>query len=490
MSFILNICKIFNNSSYGDRGGKMDWNNLLSRKRLGIKSEDTEKQDNEDKHPSFQRDFNRIIFSSAFRRLQDKTQVFPLATTDFVRTRLTHSLESSSVGRSLGSIAGNSLPEKYKLPNDIQSSDLGTIVATACLAHDIGNPPLGHAGEEAIRSFFINNYKRKEKLNENELADLEKFEGNAQGFRILTRLQYPENKGGLNLTYATLAAFLKYPTSSLDTLSTEDKDVSKEFSYKKHGFFNFDKEFFDEVVGEVGLVKRKNSEYARHPLAFLVEAADDICYRIVDFEDSYRFKLIDFDNVYSSLHAIAGCNDEFYSFKKLSKNLEDIKDKDRKIEYLRAKSIHVLIHKAVDVFIENIDKIMTGEFNSDLVSDIKNENIEKALNAIEKESIKYAYHSLGVLDVEIVGFKVIPELLRIFLEASNDACEKGGIEKSSSVNKRILLRFPQLLNEQDVKKGISEYERILKVTDFISGMSDSFAVSVYKKLSGMSLPGM
>lgn len=472
----------------------MEWEKLLSEKRLGKKNA---KGDSEDGRNPFERDFDRITFCSAFRRLQDKTQLFPLATTDFVRTRLTHSLEVSSVGRSLGTIIGKKLKEEAEKTggksDNFQPQGIGALVAATCLAHDIGNPPFGHAGEEAIQSFFKEYFKKKknkETLKKCQLLDLKKFEGNAQGFRIITKLQWPGNKSGnkyrgLSLTCATLAAFLKYPTDSIHRI-----EKSKDISRKKHGFFYSDNESFHEVVEEVGM-KNKTNGYFRHPLAFLMEAADDICYRIIDFEDGYRYKLIGYEKARELLHNLL--EDKPVKSDKSAKKEDGcsymtIKKHDDEIEHLRARAIGKLINEAADVFMENEDKILSGEFKEDIIGKIKSSS---KLSEIHNETKKSVYNSPGVLEVEIVGFRIIPTLLEMFLDASHSACTKGGIKKATSESKKILFRFPQLLDRQDIEKGEScEYERILKVTDFVSGMTDSFAVSVYKKLTGISLPGM
>jgi dGTPase len=272
---------------------QMDWKKLLSRKRLG-KSQ----VENDPNRNPFQRDFDRIIFSSAFRRLQDKTQVHPLSESDYIRTRLTHSLETSCVGRSLGEIVGTEVIIKNKLKG-VHPSEFGSIVASACLAHDIGNPPLGHSGEDAIRTWFKYSAvgkKLMKQLSKLEQQDFLDFEGNAQGFRVLSRLQSPDNTGGMQLTCATLAAYTKYPHESL--VKGKPSDLKRK-SAKKFGFFQHDKELFTEVAEQVGLISipKNTAWWCRHPLAFLVEAADDITYSVIDFEDGYGLKYISYDEV-------------------------------------------------------------------------------------------------------------------------------------------------------------------------------------------------
>lgn len=271
----------------------MDWPRLISGRRLGLNRPNPI----EIGRSVFQRDYDAIIFSSSFRRLQDKAQVFPLAKSDYVRTRLTHSLEVSCVGRSLGQIVGDHLRQNKKIPHDQATTEIGTIVASACLAHDIGNPPFGHNGEKAIQEWFTTSAGKSalKGLPDQEKADFLNFEGNAQGFRILTRLQNTDNEGGLQLTCATLAAFTKYPRPASITCGKHASHSGKGF--KKHGYFVGEARMFNEVADEVGLARRHQecSGWFRHPLVFLVEAADDICYQINDIEDGYRLRHISFD---------------------------------------------------------------------------------------------------------------------------------------------------------------------------------------------------
>ena len=274
----------------------MNWEKLLSRNRIGEPlNEDVQSLNG---RSDFQRDFDRIVFCSAFRRLQDKTQVFPLPESDFVHTRLTHSLEVSCVGRSLGNFVGEKiLQRRKKLRSLFTQFHFGEIVAAACLAHDIGNPPFGHSGEDAIAEYFKsgNGIQYKNILNKKQWSDISKFEGNAQGFRLVTKLQNQYNKGGLRLTYAVLGALTKYPKESFTSSAAER--VSNNI-YSKFGFFQSEKNLFKEVAQAVQLETKVSSTnnlwWNRHPLAFLVEAADDICYRIMDLEDGFRLGLLSF----------------------------------------------------------------------------------------------------------------------------------------------------------------------------------------------------
>lgn len=448
----------------------MDWKKLLSSKRLG-----RDKAAEGANRSSFQRDFDRIIFSSAFRRLQDKTQVHPLSESDYVRTRLTHSLETSCVGRSLGEIIGKEISLKNNL--DVHSSEFGSIVASACLAHDIGNPPLGHSGEDAISHWFKHSVKGKEiirTLSDREQQEFKNFEGNAQGFRVLARLQSPDNYGGMQLTCATLATYAKYPREIY--FAGDMKDVKRK-SAKKYGFFQEDKELFSEVAAEVGLIPiQENLAWCRHPLAFLVEAADDITYSIIDFEDGFRLGYITYDEVYEVLSVFI--NEDGV------KQLENIKDFKERIEYLRAKTINELILQTAQVFIDNQDAIMTGQFDEDLISKIG--NYTEPVKQMKKISFNKAYCARSVLEIEAAGFQVLGDLIEFFIEAANDVALLG--ENASAKSMKLLQLIPSQYLAENREPDKNLYSRLLKITDFVSGMTDSYAVSLYKKISGISLP--
>ena len=452
---------------------KMDWEKLLSFKRLGksVGAEDPH-------HPTFQRDFDRIIFSSAFRRLQDKTQVFPLAESDYVRTRLTHSLEVSCIGRSLGTIIGSKIIEKYNLDH-IHSSDIGSIVSAACLAHDIGNPPLGHSGEDAIKYWFIDSEFGKKlisDLNEKEQFDFTNYEGNAQGFRVLSRLQSPDNKGGMQLTCSTLAAYTKYPRESY---ISNDSEIWKGESFKKWGFFQQDIELFTEMANSVGLLKRDaNSNcWCRHPLSFVVEAADDITYRIIDFEDGYRTGHITF-------HEFKKLTLKIIDDPKVNKQVDKIVGEKEKTEYLRSKAINVLIHEIVSVFMAVEDQIMLGIYDKDIISDIPHCSHLQEIKQLSKEK---AYSSRKVIEIEAAGFHVLARLLQIFLVAIENVAAKGNLNASLKSLKILQLIPKQFLGKNGLP-DTNKYSRIIKITDFVSGMTDSYAVNMYKMLTGISLP--
>lgn len=447
----------------------MCWKRLLSRERLGRPGTATPDLTRTD----FQRDFDRIVFSSAFRRLQDKTQVFPLAQNDYVRTRLTHSLEVASVGRTLGTRVGERIIVEYRL-TDVQAADFGAIVAAACLAHDIGNPPFGHAGEDAIRDWFnssVTGQAALTLLRPVERADLLRFEGNAQGFRVLTRLQSAANAGGLQLTYATLGAFSKYPCAV--ALSHPRPQGS---AWRKFGFFQADREHFEELAERLGLIAVAADAWQRHPLAWLVEAADDICYCIVDIEDAYRLRQLDYRTAVDLLSPLVESGH-------LAARLAAIPTPKERIEYLRAKAIGVLIDQTVECFLSHEEAILAGEFDSELLMHIA---LTPALTALRKRAAAEIYVAPSVVEIGAAGFHVLATLLDTFVAAVNAVAEHGS---AAAPRQHMLLR---LVPEQFIGAGRQPapdpYRRLLGITDFVSGMTDSYAVALYKKLHGISLP--
>lgn len=445
----------------------MNWLQLLSLKRFG----DTEKRLRnlqDESRLGFEVDNDRILFSDSFRSLQDKTQVIPLSQTDFVHTRLTHSLEVSVVARSIGRIVGEHLLQKYP---EIQKegylkTDFGTITAAAALAHDIGNPPFGHSGEKAIGEFF-NSGKGKEYqsfLTDKQWQDLIDFEGNANGFRILTDNSSGAGSG-LRLSYATLGAFIKYPKESLP------KKPTSNISDKKFGIFQSEIPVFEDLTEELGLIKTRNDQfiaYHRHPLAFIVEAADDICYTIIDFEDGINLGLIDEE------HTL-----EF--FIKLVKDTIDTKkyytlnNKQERIKYLRALAINVLIKEASEQFIKNESEILTGNFHSSLMNRCKYEAQMKDIIKISNEKI---YQSKDVIEKEIAGYKIIGDLLAVFCKAViNDLNHEV-----NSYDKLIYKLLPAKMQELPE----NYYDRLLAVSSFVASMSDSYAILLHRKISGNS----
>jgi dGTPase len=455
----------------------LEWKKLLSDKILG--NETNKNYKIIDGRSQFHRDFDRIVFCSAFRRLQDKTQVFPLPENDFVHTRLTHSLEVSCVGRSLGNLIGKKILDRHKeLKKDYTNFHLGEIIAAACLAHDIGNPPFGHSGEDAIAEYFKRgNGKQFEKLLNSKKCwnDLVKFEGNAQGFRIITKLQNPNIRGGLRLTYATLGAFTKYPKESGSPIKGFTKPLKGKF-YKKFGFFQSEKELFKEVAKETGLIKKRIKDidwWSRHPLSYLVEAADDICYRIMDLEDGFRLGLLSFKETEGLLLPLIK-NEKLKGYGE--------RDENDKIGYLRAKSISCIVQQLATVFVDEENNILSDNFENDLMSVIP---AAKALVNIKNISVNKIYSYRSVVEREIEGYEVLGGLLDAFINAANEAAEGT----ASFKNTNLLKLIPKQFLQNKGRPNDDLYIRLLKITDFVSGMTDSYAVSLFRKIKGISLPG-
>lgn len=443
----------------------MNWEQLLSLKRYGDKNKRTRASQDETRL-GFDVDFDRIIFSSAFRSLQDKTQVIPLSDTDFVHTRLTHSLEVSVVGRTLGRRVGKVLLERY--PNlaaqGYTFNDFGAIVAAAAVTHDIGNPPFGHSGEKAIGEYFKtgNGLQYKAQLNDKEYQDLIDFEGNANGFKILTESR-EGMLGGLRLSYATLGAFLKYPKESLP------KKPTKHIVDKKYGFFQSERDAFLEIIQELGMQQKsttKDISYFRHPLAYLVEAADDICYTIIDFEDGINLGLI--EEEFALEYMIKLVKDNIDTKKYYS--LQHTKDR---VSYLRALAIGVLINEAVSIFLANETAILEGTFETSLLEKCA---YEAQINDIIKLSVSNIYQSKEVVEKEIAGYRIIAYLLDVFITALNNDFEGKG----NNFDALVLRILPK---EFQIEKT-NLYDRIMQICSYISGMSDGYAIKMHKKLTG------
>ncbi|MDO4764088.1 MAG: dNTP triphosphohydrolase [Flavobacteriaceae bacterium] len=440
-------------------------NQIYTNKRTG--SEENTKVSRTD----FQRDFDRIIFSAAFRRLQNKTQVFPLPGSVFVHNRLTHSLEVSSVGRSLGNLAGEFIADSFeeKLTEESKNFylyNLQNVVAAACLCHDVGNPAFGHSGEDAIASYFERNEHLKSLMNEKQWADLVHFEGNANAIRILTHQQKGKDKGGIQLTMTTLASIAKYPCEAI----ARDKNF---LHRKKIGFFQSDKATFSEIAHSTTMIKENDEPlvFKRHPFVWLVEAADDICYNIIDMEDAHRLGII----------SSTDCEGLFYELiKNTSENLERIDkklalltNKNERISYLRAKAINSLINISIQLYQENFEEILQGNWDKGLLSVFKNES--EALQQIERFSIEKIYNHRAVVEIENAGYNVMYELLDHFIPPI--------IKKDlKNYDKKAL----QLLPEQFRYDGEC-YEKILGVLDFVSGMTDNYATDLYRKIKGIDI---
>lgn len=448
-------------------GKKKIWEKLLSSERLGAgKAPGTAER------TAFQQDYDRIVFTSAFRRLKDKTQVFPLSKSDYVRTRLTHSLEASCVGRSLGAVVGREIIARHGL-KDVESGDFGAIVAAACLAHDIGNPPFGHAGEDAIREWFRSSgLLERHAFSPAQRADFEKYEGNAQGFRIVSRLQSPANPGGLQLTSAVLATFTKYPRPS-----TVDVDLPGK-SGKKFGFFQHDADNFARVARSTGLVERLPGQaWRRHPLAFLVEVADDTCYLIVDMEDAARLGFVPYRDAECLLADLAGNTIN-------GGRLERLHDPKERLEYLRAKAIGRLLESAAGVFLENEAAILDGSFDDELLAASP---VGVPLQAVLKMAKETIYTARPALEIETAGFEVLGALLGLFTNTVEAAAQVPGTRVTTRERMLLKLLPTQFLGHGGQPDG-DPYVRLLQVADFVAGMTDSYAVDMYRKLKGYDLP--
>lgn len=436
----------------------MNWQQLLSPIRLGMEEYHKENHDNRNE---FQRDYDRLIFSSPFRRLQNKTQVFPLpAGNVFVHNRLTHSLEVASVGRSLGVNVSREIDKNSSAYID----EIGSIVSAACLAHDLGNPPFGHSGEEAIATFFSEgkgNYLKNE-MSDVEWKDCISFEGNANAFRLLTHQFNGRRRGGFVLTYSTLASFVKYPYSSI--YADEKK--------QKFGFFESEKTDFEKIAETLGIAKLKNNpnRYARYPLVYLVEAADDICYQIMDIEDAHKLKLLTTDETKELLFGF------FTDVKRKRREeiLEKVTDVNEQIAYLRSSVIGLLVDECTKAFIQNEEKILAGEFEGTLIKNISIKSAE-AYKKCSQVAFKKIYKSQEVLDIELAGYKIILTLLEHFTEAV--------MHPDKSYSKQLLGRIPS----QYETDSPTTYGKVQAILDYVSGMTDVYALDLYRKIMGIEV---
>lgn len=444
----------------------MQWERLLSLKKQGDTKPRIRKEQDATRL-GFEVDYDRIIFSPAFRTLQDKTQVIPLSKTDFVHTRLTHSLEVSVVGRSLGRSAGSFILDKYPYLKELgyQVNDFGAIVAAAALAHDIGNPPFGHSGEKAIGEYFLNGNGKKYKdfLTDKEYQDLIDFEGNANGLTVLCSSMFGV-EGGFRISYATLGAFMKYPKESLPKKPTQN------IADKKYGFFQSEKEFIKDVANELGLISNKSDDnigYERHPLAYLVEAADDICYTIIDFEDGINLGWI--DEEYALEYLVKLVKDNINSSK-----YNQLKTREDRISYLRALAIGRMISEVIEVFKDNESEILKGNFPYSLTD---KSQFKAQLDDIIKICVKKIYQSPEVTQKEITGYKVISVLLDTFTTAYNNLFEG----KENNYDKLILRLLPEKYKVETTK---SAYERLLHICHFVSLLTDGNALQIYHIIQG------
>lgn len=436
----------------------MNWEQLLSTKRLGL--EHYHKPDGHSR-TEFQRDYDRIIFSSSFRRLQNKTQVFPLPGRIFVHNRLTHSLEVASVGRSLGNEVWQKINSKREKP----LPDLSGIISAACLVHDLGNPPFGHSGEKVISAFFKEHTDSefKKGFTPAEWNDLTNFEGNANAFRLLTHQFEGKRDGGFVMTYATLAATVKYPYNS---------SVNPD---KKYGFFQSEKETYEKIAQDLGIVQLDSEKgtYARHPLVYLVEAADDICYQIMDIEDAHKLGILSTEQTFELFFAFF--NEE--KQERFKKTLERVGDKNEQVSYLRASVIGALVEACSDLFVRNETAILNGTYQGSLIKNMNN-SIGDAYRKCSKVAVRQIYSSPEVVEIEIAGYKILNTLMEVFVDAVR--------HPDRFYSKQLLSRVP---SQFAVKDG-SPYEKMQGVIDFISGMTDVYALDLYRKITGISIPGV
>ena len=455
----------------------MDFQTIFTSKRVGSEKSSSGPRS------GFQRDFDRLIFSSPFRRLQNKTQVFPLPGIAFVHNRLTHSLEVASVGRSLGQMTGRDIARQFKNNEEVYEFykyELSNVVGAACIAHDVGNPAFGHSGEKAIAAYFVENAEERidqatlsSYFNEREWKDITNFEGNANALRILTHSFKGRFKGGLGLTYTTIATMLKYPCESIA--------VDKTFKHRsKYGFFQTEKDVVKTIAEELGMINENNDPiiFKRHPFVYLVEAADDICYSIIDMEDAQRLKIISTERVRDAFFDVQrSINRKEENLDRIYGNYKAIGDINEGIAYLRAKTINALTMQAAEVFLDNKEKILSGTFNNALIDHIEEQcGALKEVKVISKNEI---YNHPIVMQIEIAGYNVMSDLLQLFIPALIR-------NKPTHKDLKILNLFPDQFTEY--KEADSKYLRVMSALDFLSGMTDVFATEMYRRLKGIVIP--
>lgn len=444
----------------------MDWKQLISNKRLGQEHRHTERHDD---RTEFKRDYDRLIFSAPFRRLQNKTQVFPLPGSVFVHNRLTHSLEVASVGMSLGNdVAQRIISEKRPELKDTLFEQIGQIVSTACLAHDLGNPPFGHSGEKAIQTFFTEGAGSglQSMVSPVFWDDITHFEGNANAFRLLTHQFKGRRPGGFVMTYSTIASIVKYPFAS--------SAASKK---GKFGFFQSEQDTYQRIADEMGIIRLSNDgeplRYARHPLVYLVEAADDICYEIMDLEDAHKLKIVSFEETSSLM--LGFFDDEAQQHIRQRIADEQLTDPNEQIVYLRACVIGKLENECVRVFVDHEEEILCGTFTGSLIDHISPLQRE-AYRRCASLSVARIYKSRPVLDVELSGYQIMATLMEQMVEAVMHPARYYSQQLIGRVSSQYDIDAPDLET------------RLMAVIDYISGMTDVYALDVYQKINGISLP--
>ncbi len=445
----------------------MNWERLISAKRLGMEGIETIHKDD---RSAFLRDYDRLIFSAPFRRLQNKTQVFPLPGSVFVHNRLTHSLEVACVGRSLGNnVARGILLEHPELVTS-NITEIGNIVSAACLAHDMGNPPFGHSGEKAISAYFTEG--KGQSLEQmfsdrpRQWTDIINFEGNANAFRLLAHQFIGRRKGGFAMTYSTLASIVKYPYASILANGKH-----------KFGFFDSEAPIYARIADELGIIRISEPgeplKYVRYPLVWLVEAADDICYLLMDLEDAHKLKLLSTDNTISLMMDFLEPTERDHA----KSIIGMVTDVNEQVSYLRSKLVGVLVEECTKVFLENEKAILDGSFSGSLIKHIS-PTPREAYQRLSDLSIRKIYRSRDVLEVELAGFRIISTLLDLMIEA----VQNPDREYSKLLIGRVSSQYD--INATDI------YHRIQAVLDYISGMTDVYALDIYRKINGNSLPAV
>ena len=443
----------------------MNWLQLISNKRLG---QENRHADRHDDRSEFKRDCDRLIYSAPFRRLQNKTQVFPLPGSIFVHNRLTHSLEVSSLGKSLGDDVAHRLVQRHPELQGTLFEEIGTIVQAAGLAHDLGNPPFGHSGEKAIQAFFTEGegMALKPMLSTRFWDDITHFEGNANAFRLLTHRFHGRREGGFVMTYATLASIVKYPFAS-----------SVAGTHGKFGFFSSEEDTYREIADELGIIclsePNQPLRFARHPLVYLMEAADDICYEIMDIEDAHKLKLLTYEETESLL---LGFFDEESQSRIRQRVIEEgVTDENEKVVYMRACAVGCLEHECVQAFVDNEAAILAGTFEGSLIGAISPvpRDAYKRCTKVSKAKI---YQSTPVLDVELSGYHIMETLMHDLIGAA--------VHPEKYHSKQLIHRFS---SQYDIYSDDLE-TRIMAVIDYISGMTDIYALDIYQKINGISLP--
>ena len=442
----------------------MNWNTLLSAKRFGL--EDRRVSTTADARSQFQRDFDRIIFSSPFRRLQNKTQVFPLPGSIFVHNRLTHSLEVASVGRSIANRVAMELQQKSDISDKDILNELHSIVGAACLCHDMGNPPFGHAGEDAISKYFQEGRGQvlKREMRPEQWNDMVNFEGNANALRLLTHQFRGRREGGFALTYTTLASLIKYPYGS-------------ETNSSKYGYFQSEKQTFQKIAEELDLEKISDlpGKYARHPLVYIVEAADDICYEIMDIEDAHKLNILDKEKTFDLLLGFFDEQENKTFLKRKDQVFREVTDLNEQVAYLRASVINKLVNETADIFLSSHDRILQGDFHASLVDRLEGRSRE-AFDICKNLAFNEIYNHRSVVKVELTGFNVLGTLMEEFTYAI--------MNQEYNYSQKLLSLIPNQFITGDES---TVYEKVRSVIDFVSGMTDLYAVDLYKDIKGISI---